>query len=218
MAKCGHHCETIFFWTKWYIFLTVSKHRNRNRRRASPKASEVFQWFLGRNEAKLSLASCWEILIKKSSVLSPNEQGKSFQGKQPSQIRSMVKWKPRLNSVNGVQTVVEFLVAFIMTIWHFIAIPIREALNLIGQTSWLPRAAVTYWLNLCRCLLSIFAFTTALKVKWCHNCETHMLRGVRQLLLDLLHHLPEGRPVERVSIPAGSHDLVPAAEGKQRNV
>lgn len=45
-----------------------------------------------------------------------------------------------------------------------------------------------------------------------------MLGGVRQLLLDLLHHLPEGWPVEGVSVPAGPHDLVPAAEGQQKNI
>lgn len=39
-----------------------------------------------------------------------------------------------------------------------------------------------------------------------------MFGSVGQLLLDLLHDLPEGRPVERVGVPAGPHDLVPAAE------
>lgn len=42
-----------------------------------------------------------------------------------------------------------------------------------------------------------------------------MLGSVRQLLLDLLHHLPKGRPTERVGIPAGPHDLVPAAGGQK---
>lgn len=56
------------------------------------------------------------------------------------------------------------------------------------------------------------------KVKRRRKRETYVLGGVRQLLLDLLHHLPEGRPVERVGIPAGPHDLVPAAEGQQKDI
>lgn len=57
-----------------------------------------------------------------------------------------------------------------------------------------------------------------MKVKRRGKRETYVLGGVRQLLLDLLHHLPEGRPVERVGVPAGPHDLVPAAEGQQKGI
>lgn len=57
-----------------------------------------------------------------------------------------------------------------------------------------------------------------MKVKRRHKRETYVLGGVRQLLLDLLHHLPEGRPVERVGVPAGPHDLVPATEGQQQDI
>lgn len=57
-----------------------------------------------------------------------------------------------------------------------------------------------------------------MKVKRRRKRETYVLGGVRQLLLDLLHHLPEGRPVERVGVPAGPHDLVPATEGQQKGI
>lgn len=39
-----------------------------------------------------------------------------------------------------------------------------------------------------------------------------MLSGIRQLLFDPFHDLPEGGSVEGVSIPAGPHDLIPSQQ------
>lgn len=43
-----------------------------------------------------------------------------------------------------------------------------------------------------------------------------MLGGVRQLLFDLFHNLPEGGSVEGVCVPAGPHDLIPAQQQQQK--
>lgn len=52
---------------------------------------------------------------------------------------------------------------------------------------------------------------------WClansaPGVNTYVLGSVWQLLLDSLHHLPEGRPLDRVGVPAGPHDLIPGEQ------
>ena len=44
-----------------------------------------------------------------------------------------------------------------------------------------------------------------------------MLCGIRQLLFNPFHNLPEGRSVEWVSIPAGPHNMIPAQQQKHIN-
>lgn len=39
-----------------------------------------------------------------------------------------------------------------------------------------------------------------------------MLSGIRQLLFNPFHDLPEGGSVEGVRIPAGPHNLIPAQQ------
>lgn len=51
-----------------------------------------------------------------------------------------------------------------------------------------------------------------LVVKEYYSSATYMFCGIRQLLLNPFHDLPEGGSVEGVRIPAGPHNLIPAQQ------